>query len=80
MIQIYILYIRSLTEQSAVDWHSSISKGEQKDIERAQKVDLRIILRQNYSSYADALRFTGLQVEFSLRKQVKWIPEAQKNY
>ena len=60
LIQIYTLYIRSLTEQSSVVWHSSITKGEQKDIERIQKVALRIILGQDYSSYADSLKITGL--------------------
>ena len=42
-------------------WHSSITKGEQKDIERIQKVALRIILGQDYSSYADSLKKTGLE-------------------
>ena len=60
LIQIYTLYIRSLTEQSSVVWHSSITKGEQKDIERIQKIALRIILGQDYSSYADSLKITGL--------------------
>ena len=60
LIQIYTLYIRSLTEQSSVVWHSSITKGEQKDIERIQKVALRIILGQDYSSYANSLKITGL--------------------
>ena len=60
LIQIYTLYIRSLTEQSSVVWHSSITKGEQKDIERIQKIALRIILGQDYSSYANSLKITGL--------------------
>ena len=37
LVNIYILYIRSVLEQSAVVWHSSITKGEQMDIERVQK-------------------------------------------
>ena len=61
LIQIYTLYIRSLTEQLSVVWHSSITKGEQKDIERIQKVALRIILGQDYYSYADSLKKTGLE-------------------
>ena len=61
LVQIYTLYVRSLTEQSSVVWHSSITKGEQKDLERTQKVALRIILGQGYSSYEDSLKITGLE-------------------
>ena len=70
LVQIYILYIRSLTEQLSVVWHSSISKGEQKDLERTQKVALRIILGQNYSCYTDALRITGLDTLSARRTKI----------
>ena len=61
LLHIYALYIRSVTEQSAVVWHSAITKGEQNDLERVQKVALRIILGQNYTSYSEALNYTGLE-------------------
>ena len=48
LLHIYILYIRSVIEQSAVVWHSSITKGEQKDLERILKVAFRILLGSNY--------------------------------
>ena len=51
LVQIYILYIRSVVEQSRIVWHSSITKGESQDLERIQKVALRIILGDNYTSY-----------------------------
>ena len=60
MINIYVLYIRSVLESSAVVWHSSITQGEQMEIERVQKVALRIILNGDYESYAHALELTGL--------------------
>ena len=41
--------------------HSSITKGEQKDIERVQKVALRIILKDSYETDVNALRLTGLE-------------------
>ena len=43
MLQIYILYIRSILESSAVVWHSSITRAEIIAIEQVQKVALRII-------------------------------------
>ena len=61
LIQIYTLYIRSVVEQSAVVWHTSITIGEQKDLERVQKVALRIVLGQQYTTYTEALKITGLQ-------------------
>ena len=61
LIQIYILYIRSVVEQSAVIWHSSLTVGETRDIERVQKVSLRLLLKEEYVSYQGALHITGLQ-------------------
>ena len=60
MIEIYSLYIRSVVEQAAVVWHSSLTKGEQLDIERIQKVAMRIILKDQYINYNHALKITGL--------------------
>ena len=60
MLDIYILYIRSILESSAVVWHSSIPQAEITAIERVQKVALRIILDDEYESYDHALRVTGL--------------------
>ena len=42
LVQIYILYIRSLVENSAVVWHSSLKMAEIKAIERVQKVALKL--------------------------------------
>ena len=70
LINIYILYVRSIVEQSAVVWHSSITKGEQKDLERIQKVALRIILKDLYSTYSEALVLTGLDTLSSRRSQL----------
>ena len=50
MLDIYILYVRSVVEQSAVVWNTSITQEECVEIERIQKVALRIILKANYSS------------------------------
>ena len=69
LVNIYILYIRSLLEQSAVVWNSSITKGEQLDIERVQKCALRIILKDKYMSYESSLKLCGLEtLEFRRNK------------
>ena len=50
-----------MVEQSAVVWHSSITKGEKNDLERTQKVSLRVILGDAYTTYHEALQSTGLE-------------------
>ena len=52
---IYILYIRSILEQSSVVWHSSLTKENEEDLERVQKSAVRIILGKNYTNYEEAL-------------------------
>ena len=53
---IYFLYIRSLLEQSATVWHSSLSDENTKDLERVQKSALKIILDDKYQGYKKALQ------------------------
>ena len=60
LTQIYILYIRSVVEQSCVVWGSAITEQEKADIERIQKTALRIILNEEYQSYENALNITRL--------------------
>ena len=70
LVNIYVLYIRSVLEQSAVVWSSSISKGEQLDIERVQKCALRAILKEDYISYEDALITCNLDTLKARRNQL----------
>ena len=58
---IYITYVRSVLEQSAVVWHSSLTLANITDLERVQKNALRIILKDNYTSYNEALTKLNLE-------------------
>ena len=58
---IYILYIRSILEQSCVVWHSSLTDENEKDLERIQKSAVRIILGKDFSNYEYALVKTNLE-------------------
>ena len=60
MITIYILFIRSIIEQSSVVWSSSLTVDEMASLERTQKVALRIIFSQDYISYENALKQSKL--------------------
>ena len=68
MLNIYVLYIRSAAEQSCVVWHSSLTEEGHTELERIQKVALRIILQDQYESYENALQLTKLQTLRTRRK------------
>ena len=53
---IYLTYIRSVLEQSAVVWHSSLTRKNRNDLERVQKAAVRVILGKNYSTYKNGLK------------------------
>ena len=55
LITIYISYIRSYLEQSCVVWHASLTVENSNNIERVQKIALRIIVKNDYTSYENAL-------------------------
>ena len=61
MINIYCLYVRSVAEQSSIVLGSSLTQGQECDLERIQKVALRIILDDQNITYQDALNLTGLK-------------------
>ena len=46
-----ILIIRSMLEQSAVGWHSSLTEEKRKDLERVQRSALKVILGERYVKY-----------------------------
>ena len=57
---IYILFIRSVLEQSCVVWQSSLTKENEEDLERVQKSAVRIILGKDIKDYSDALAEANL--------------------
>ena len=56
MKTIYLLFVRSLLEQSATVWHSSLTQENEEDLERVQKSALKIILQERYQNYPHALK------------------------
>ena len=68
LVQIYTLYVRSILEFNSCVWHFNITQAENIDIERVQKIACKVILKENYTSYRDALGQLGLQT-LSARRQ-----------
>ena len=48
-LQIYKIYICSVVEQSAVVWNSSLTKYNERELERVQKVAVKLISKQDIS-------------------------------
>ena len=70
MKTIYILYIRSILEQSSVIWHSSLTEENRADLERVQKNALRNILKEDYIDYNSALQRLNLETLEKRREQL----------
>ena len=70
MVNIYILFIRAVVEQSCVVWHSSLCEDDHTALERVQKAALRIILDSENTDYSSALLLTNLETLRSRRKHL----------
>ena len=55
LITIYISFIRSLLEQSCVVWNSMLTEQNINDLERVHKTVLKLILKNEYLDYNNAL-------------------------
>ena len=62
IVDYYLKEIRSLTEQGVIVWNSGLTKAQIRDIEKIQKVALKIILGDKYSSYDLACLEFGLDL------------------
>ena len=60
LLDVYKLYIRSITEYCSVAFHSSLTVEQSDKIERIQKVCVRVILGEMYIDYHSALEMCGL--------------------
>ena len=67
LIDIYVLYIRSIAEYCSVVFHSSMTVEEFNKIERIQKTCLKVILGEMYIDYSSALEMSGLDTLYARR-------------
>ena len=70
LLEIYTLYIGSVTEYCLVAFHSSLNGEQSQTLERIQRTCLRIILGDMYMSHVSSLEMCGLQaLHFSMIKR-----------
>ena len=67
---IYNSKIRSILETSCVVWHSSITLKQRSMLERLQKSAFRIILKNSYESYENALQVMNMDTLDSRRDKL----------
>jgi len=65
---IYHMFIRSKLEHSAVVWHSGLTKEDSDNLERIQKSALKVILRNNYQGYEEALKLLNMESLYDRRE------------
>ena len=70
MKDIYVLFIRSILEQSSKIWHSSLTQENIEDLERVQKSALKIILKDRYKTYRNALNIMEIDSLSNRREQL----------
>ena len=67
---IYLTFIRSILEKSAVVWHSSLSKNNRITLERVQKAAVKVILGNAYTNYSESLKKLHLQTLDKTREKL----------
>ena len=76
MVHLWTVFCRSVLEQSCAVWHSSLTQENEDDLERTQKSFCKLVLKENYISYNNALlklnmetlkeRRANLQLKFAV--------------
>ena len=68
LLEIYILYIRSLLEYCSVVWHSTLTVEQSQQIENVQKLCLKVILGHAFTDYESALIHCNLETLYKRRE------------
>jgi hypothetical protein len=69
LLDIYILFIRSVSEYCSVSFHSSLTQEQSKKLEIIQKTVLKVILGDMYIGYTAALEMCGLETLYARRQK-----------
>ena len=70
LIDMYNKHCRSILEYCVPAWQGAVTVQEKQDIERVQKVALRIIFGDQYDTYGTALKLAGLDTLENRRNKI----------
>jgi hypothetical protein len=60
MVHLWIVFCRSVIEQSCVVWHGSLTQENRDNIERTQKTFAKLVLKEKYQNYDNSLLLLNL--------------------
>ena len=70
MVHLWKIYCLSVLEQSCVVWGSSLTQENVDDLERSQKTFAKLVLRDKYINYENALEKLDLKTLSERRKEL----------
>ena len=70
MVHLWILFCRSVLEQSCVVWGTSPTQENGEDLERTQKTFAKLVLKEKYKNYENALNLLDLDSLEERRKKM----------
>ena len=81
MVHLWIIFCRSVLEQSCVVWGTSLTQENIEDLERTQKTFAKLVLKEKYKNYEDALILINLDSLETRRKEmcIKFAKNGIKN-
>ena len=60
-LTVYKTFVKSALEQSCTVWHRSLTKGNERDLERVQKAAVRLITNQTNKKYKEQLEILNIK-------------------
>ena len=70
LVHLWITFCRSVLEQSCILWHNTLTQENETDLERTQKTFAKLVLKNQYRSYPQALIKLNLLPLSERRKQL----------
>ena len=70
MVHLWILFCRSVLEQSCAVWGTSLTQENVEDLERTQKTFAKLVLKERYMNYENALKILNLDSLEIRRKEM----------
>ena len=76
LVKLWIVYCRSIIEQSCVIWHNSLTLENSENLERCQKTFCKLALQEKYKSYENSLIVLNLDLlSLTVCKKINLCPE-----
>ena len=70
MVHLWILFCRSVLEQSCAVWGTSLTQENAEDLERTQQTFAKLVLKEKYKNYENALILLNLDSLEVRRKEM----------